>query len=91
NKNVGLVVGATAPQEIGMVRSAAPGLPFLIPGIGAQGGDLESSFTAGNTNGLAVINVSRGISFAGDFSAAAIRAEAEKYVRLMRKYAENIN
>lgn len=91
NKNVGLVVGATAPQEIGMVRSVAPGLPFLIPGIGAQGGDLESAFTAGNTNGMAVINVSRGISFAGDLSATAIRAEAEKYVRLMRKYAENIN
>jgi orotidine-5'-phosphate decarboxylase len=40
--NVGLVVGATAPEQVAEVRSATD-LPFLIPGIGAQGGDLEGS------------------------------------------------
>lgn len=82
--NVGLVVGATAPEEISKVREVCPGLPFLIPGIGAQGGDLEASFRAGNTNGIAIINVSRGISFAGDLSRDSIRSEALRYVTEMR-------
>lgn len=85
NDNVGLVVGATVPEEIDIVRSHAPGLPMLIPGVGAQGGDLESSLTAGNTHGAALINVSRGISFAGDQSEAAIHAAAKDYVEKMRE------
>lgn len=42
-ENCGLVVGATRPQLAAEVRRAAPGLPFLIPGVGAQGGDLEET------------------------------------------------
>ncbi|MDP6339510.1 MAG: orotidine-5'-phosphate decarboxylase [Candidatus Marinimicrobia bacterium] len=85
NNNVGLVLGATAPEEISRVRSQAPGLPFLIPGIGAQGGDLERSMKDGNTNGDALINVSRGISFAGDLSEKAIRKAAKDYVNQMQE------
>ena len=39
---VGLVVGATAPTELAEIRAAAPALPFLVPGIGAQGGDVDA-------------------------------------------------
>ncbi len=80
NNNVGIVVGATAPQEISRIRSHAPSLPFLIPGIGAQGGDLTQSMLDGNKNGDALINISRGISFSGDLSSKAIRNAAKDYL-----------
>ena len=85
NKNVGLVVGATAQKELESIRSLAPDLPFLIPGVGAQGGDLYQSVKIGNKNGTALINISRGISFAGDMSKTEIRLEAKKYVERMRE------
>ena len=85
NNNVGLVVGATTPEEISRIRGQAPGLPFLIPGIGAQGGDLKLSMKNGNLNGDALINVSRGISFAGDLSENAIRRSAKDYLEQMRE------
>ncbi|MBN4081343.1 orotidine-5'-phosphate decarboxylase [Caldithrix abyssi] len=91
NDNIGLVVGATAPEEISRVRKHAPGLPFLIPGIGAQGGDLRKSMIDGNRNGVALINVSRGISFAGDLSESAIRNVAQDYVSQMREIIDNID
>lgn len=68
---VGLVVGATAPGELAAVRAIAPGLPFLVPGIGAQGGDIEGARTHGPAmtapagdlpGGGLLVNVSRGIS-----------------------------
>jgi orotidine 5'-phosphate decarboxylase subfamily 2 len=77
--NVGLVVGATAPDAIAAVRGAAPGLPFLVPGVGAQGGDLVEAVRAGvdaNGRGL-VINSSRGILYAADPRAAALRLRDE--------------
>lgn len=46
-QNVGLVVGATAVDELTQVREIAPNLPILIPGVGAQGGDLEAAVRAG--------------------------------------------
>jgi orotidine-5'-phosphate decarboxylase len=76
--NVSLVVGATYPQEMATLRKSHPGIPFLVPGIGAQGGDLEAAVTAGidaQRQGLWVSS-SRGIVFAGD--AAAIRGAAQK-------------
>lgn len=80
--NIGLVVGATAPDELRRIRAIATDMPILIPGIGTQGGDLEASIRYGvNTNGLgAIINSSRGIIFASkgpDFVEAA-RAATEK-------------
>ena len=72
----GLVVGATYPEELGRLRELAPGLPFLIPGIGAQGGSLEPAVSHGpSASGIGpVINSSRGIIFASseaDFADAA--------------------
>ena len=68
NGNVGLVVGATDPQALARVRTAAPDLWFLVPGVGAQGGDLQASLEAGlRSDGLGLlINVSRQIAKASD-------------------------
>jgi orotidine 5'-phosphate decarboxylase subfamily 2 len=79
--NIGLVVGATAPEEIQRIRGLAPTMPILIPGVGTQGGDLEAAVRYGvDADGLgAIINSSRGIIFAGngpDFADAA-RAAAQ--------------
>jgi orotidine 5'-phosphate decarboxylase subfamily 2 len=62
--NIGLVVGATHPQALTRVRAAAPGLWFLVPGVGAQGGELESALKAGlRKDGKGILlPVSRGIS-----------------------------
>jgi orotidine-5'-phosphate decarboxylase len=64
--NCGLVVGATKPAELRRARELAPDLPFLIPGVGAQGGDLEASVRYGCTHNddLALINVGRSILYA---------------------------
>lgn len=73
NKNVGLVVGATDPSAIARVRARAPGLWFLVPGVGAQGGDLKSALDAGlrrDRSGM-IINVSRAVAAAKDPKSAA--------------------
>jgi len=87
--NIGLVVGATAPEELTHIREISPDLSLLIPGVGAQGGDLEHSVKVGNQTGVGLINVSRGISFAGDMSENAIRSAAEDYLNQMRKAIAN--
>lgn len=83
---LGLVAGATYPAEIGQIRRVAPTLPLLIPGIGAQGGDVAQVVNAGlDDNGAGiVITSSRAILYAGDdhhfdasARAAAIRTRAE--------------
>lgn len=80
NGNVGLVAGATSPQQLETVRRTCPGMPLLIPGVGAQGGDLEAAVRAGTDSRgrLAVINSSRGIIYAstGPDYADAARREA---------------
>ena len=83
--NVGLVVGATAPEELSVIRVFCPDLPLLIPGVGAQGGDLSHSIRVGNSSSIGMINVSRAISFAGDMSESAIRNSAESYVAKMNR------
>jgi uridine monophosphate synthetase len=79
NGNVGLVVGATDPQALARVRLAAPDLWFLVPGVGAQGGDLKSALEAGlRTDGLGlIINVSRQIAKASDPRAEACKVRDE--------------
>ena len=77
-----LVVGATFPGEIARVREIVGDLPLLVPGIGAQGGDVEATLKAGRTsNGTGLmINSSRAILYAGqgeDYAAAARRAAIE--------------
>ena len=80
-QNIGLVVGATHPAELQPIRDIAPSMPILIPGIGKQGGDLESAVRYGcDKNGLlAVINASRSVLYAlsGKDFANAARAEAQ--------------
>jgi orotidine 5'-phosphate decarboxylase subfamily 2 len=75
---VGLVVGATAPEELDRLRSLVPGPGFLVPGVGAQGGDLEASVRAcSGTWAPGVVSVSRGIAEASagaDWHAAASAA-----------------
>ena len=80
--NVGLVVGATDPAAIARVRTLAPEMWLLVPGVGAQGGDLNASLAAGlRSDGLGMlINVSRSLAQAKD-----PRKEAEKLVKAMRE------
>ncbi len=81
NGQLGLVVGATYPAEIERVRTVAPTLPLLIPGVGAQGGDAVATVKAGWREGAPIIvNSSRAILYAsgGDDFAEAARREALK-------------
>ena len=66
--NCGLVVGATYPQELKRIRELCPELPILVPGVGAQGGDLAASVEAGvDAQGeKAILAVSRAILYAGN-------------------------
>jgi len=80
--NIGLVVGATYPEELKLIRQNHPDMPLLIPGIGAQGGDLELTVRYGvDAKGeRAVINSSRQIIYASrekDFAEAARKAASE--------------
>lgn len=82
NNNCGLVVGATYPTELRLIRALVDDLPILIPGIGAQGGNLEETVAAGKDSrgqGM-IINSSRGIIFAssGEDFAKAARRETQK-------------
>jgi orotidine-5'-phosphate decarboxylase len=87
-RNLLLVVGATYPQEMAQLRKSHPELTFLVPGIGAQGGDLDATLEAGldaNRAGL-LINSSRGIIYAGGGAPTAIRAAAlELHESIQRK------
>src|SRR5450631_3454058 len=77
-RNLMLVVGATYPAEMAELRRAHPALAFLVPGIGAQGADLDSTLAAGlddRGSGL-LINSSRAIIYAGGGAAESIRAAA---------------
>ncbi len=94
---VGLVVGATAPEELATIRELAPGLPFLVPGVGAQGGEIEpvrrlgpaaDAPGGGRVGGGLLVNVSRGIAQAvtgsgrGDPGERLARAAADWASRL---------
>ncbi len=65
--HLGYVVGATYPEELKQARELAPGASFLIPGIGAQGGDLVAAVRYGSHQGVGpVINASRAVIYAAD-------------------------
>jgi orotidine-5'-phosphate decarboxylase len=80
--NIGLVIGATYPEELGTIRRQHPEIPFLVPGVGAQGGDLALAVRHGidaNGRGM-IINSSRQILYASagkDFDKAARQAAIE--------------
>ena len=77
----GLVVGATDASALRTLRAACPTLPFLIPGVGAQGGDPQTVLDAAATeDGLVIVNSSRSILYASsdlDFAEAASEAAAK--------------
>ncbi len=81
--NLGLVVGATDPSALARVRASAPNLWFLVPGVGAQGGDLGAALAAGlRPDGLGMLmNVSRSIAESADPRATArqLRDEINHY------------
>ena len=87
NQNLMLVVGATRPQEMAELRRAHPELSFLVPGIGAQGGDLEQTLSAGlNAAGKGLLlSSSRGLIYAGGGSSGAIRAAALELHRAINR------
>jgi orotidine-5'-phosphate decarboxylase len=96
---VGLVVGATAPSEMRVIREVAPALPFLVPGVGAQGGDVDAVLADGpvradrrepseaRTGGALLVNISRGIAAAalegGDVT-ASLRAASERWAAILQ-------
>jgi uridine monophosphate synthetase len=87
--NIGLVVGATHPQALTRVRAAAPGLWFLAPGVGAQGGELESALKAGlRKDGKGILlPISRGISRAESPAKAAAEFR-DQIVNIKRELAQ---
>ncbi|MFA6520025.1 MAG: orotidine-5'-phosphate decarboxylase [Candidatus Paceibacterota bacterium] len=85
NNNCMLVVGGTYPEEMKKIRKITGDMTFLVPGIGAQGGDLEAVMKSGlNSEGLGlIINSSRGIIFSEN-----PKLEAQKLCEEIRKYKE---
>ncbi len=84
NHNVLLVVGATYPAELAQIRQTVGDMPLLIPGIGAQGGDVEATLRAGlraDGKGL-IISSSRGIIYAGDSQENYAQAAEQACVEL---------
>jgi orotidine-5'-phosphate decarboxylase len=82
NNNCALVVGATYPEELSKVRAVIGDMPILIPGVGAQGGDIQKTVAAGkDSRGKGfIISCSRSVIYAssGDDFVRAARAEALK-------------
>ncbi len=92
NHNCGLVVGATRPTELREVRAIAPSLPVLIPGVGAQGGELRASVQAGrDRNGRGfLVNSSREVLYASphDDYAQAARDAVSRLRRNINQYRQ---
>ncbi len=91
--NCGVVVGATYPGELKEVRRIVGDMPILIPGIGAQGGDLEATIKAGmDSHGMGmIVNSSRGIIFASnreDFAEVARQKTQELHDQINRVRTE---
>lgn len=93
NGQMGLVVGATFPEEIARVRELAPTLPLLIPGVGAQGGDAAATVKAGlrtdasgAVTGTIIVNSSRAVLYA---SSGADHASAARRVAMQTRDALN--
>ena len=92
NENIGLVVGATRPAQLKRVRLLAPEIPLLIPGVGAQGGDVKLAIRDGCDphGGMALVNASRSIIYAssGEDFAEAARSSAAALCGQMNRYRE---
>ena len=93
NGNVGLVVGATWPREVGAIRKLVGDMPLLIPGIGAQGGNLKEVLANGlNADGSGVlINASRAVIYAGAATGAVDKNFAEAAAQAAETLCRQIN
>ncbi len=91
NDNVGLVVGATYPEQMSRIRQICPNMLFLIPGVGAQGGSTEKTVrSAVDTEGKGfIINVSRQIMYAAKTSTGKLRTRVEA-IKEIRRVAHQI-
>jgi orotidine-5'-phosphate decarboxylase len=97
---VGLVVGATAPRELAAIRELAPGLPFLVPGVGAQGGEVDAVLASGparagaagaHPGGGLLVKVSRGIAGAATSSGSDASADlGERLAEAVRSWAARL-
>ncbi|QGN07345.1 orotidine-5'-phosphate decarboxylase [Halorhabdus sp. CBA1104] len=95
NGNVGLVVGATAPEELETLREQVPDLPFLVPGVGAQGGDAEAAVEyglaeSGTDTRVGLVNSSRGIIFAGEEAGGPGKPDPDAYYRAAGEAAKRL-
>jgi len=82
--NIGFVVGATQTEVMEDIRKESKGMPWLIPGVGSQDGDLDKALNISHDNGMGIINVSRGILYAGDGSMKAVIQTAKDYSEKIR-------
>jgi orotidine 5'-phosphate decarboxylase subfamily 2 len=88
--NVGLVIGATAPEELQRIHRLVPNTPLLVPGIGAQGGSINDVIQAAyNGWGKMLINVSRGIAYAGIHPDDSAK-EAERICTLVKRSIKSL-
>ena len=87
NNNIGLVVGATRPEEISDIRKITGEMSFLLPGVGVQGADIESLVEKGKGGGM-IINSSRAIIYASDRSdfASEARLVAEETRTMINRF-----
>ncbi len=94
NGNLGAVVGATHPEELLEIREAFPSLPLLIPGVGAQGGDLQAiaKMPFSQRHGCVLVNVSRAILYADDNRQFPdnIRTACEQYVKSLQRDSDPV-
>ncbi len=98
NNNCLLVVGATWPSQMSEIRELVGDMPFLVPGVGAQGGDVEAMVKSGQTKdgtGM-IISSSRGVLYAssgGDFAEAArdVALELRDEINTYRKKAQQVS
>ena len=82
-------MGATKTNMMEDIRDLSFGMPWLIPGVGSQGGDLEEALQISSKNGMGIINVSRGILYSGDGTINDIVDSAKKYTNRIREIIWN--
>ena len=89
SNNIGLVIGATKTNMMEDIRELSFGMPWLIPGVGTQGGNLEQALKISSKNGIGLINVSRGILYSGNGTINDIVDSAKKYTKTIREIIWN--
>ncbi|MCH8327554.1 MAG: orotidine-5'-phosphate decarboxylase [Candidatus Marinimicrobia bacterium] len=81
--NLGLVVGATRSGDMAAIREAAPALPFLVPGIGSQGGNIEAAMSAHRPEAPVIATVARSILYHGAGTLEDIRRAVTEFNRML--------